>query len=203
MKYLDNQTLPSLPSRKLETIGNHISKSDVVIKQWSWHILAAHPIANSHCPSVASMNILWSKHVPELLAFMFPPVLQWTGKGPCQINESQARCEDEHSPKLAMIAPSLVHANPMINHECIQFSYRELIFQDWHSLLGEWVPTPSAATCCNLLAQTWGARLNSKNSKGVTRIPWRKVPKERSKLIWNISNNVLAYPAFPKLMFRS
>ena len=135
--------------------------------------------------------------------FHVSPVLQWTGKGPCEINESQARCEDEHSPKLAMIAPSLVHANPMINHECIQFSYRELIFQDWHSLLGEWVPTPSAATCCNLLAQKWGARLNSKNSKGVTRIPWRKVPKERSKLIWNISNNVLAYPTFPKLMFRS
>jgi hypothetical protein len=179
-----------------------------VVKQWSWHILAKFTsILSSISTVLDSMDILWNKHAAARTAsFHVSPVLKWTSKGPCQINQSQAHCEDskqglqvrvEHSPKLVMVAPSLVHANPIIHNECFQFSCREIfcpgltfISQYYYTHFGEWVsehwnhgPTPSAATCQGLLAQKWGACLNSKNSNGVTRIPWRKVLKERSKLL--------------------
>lgn len=91
------------------------------------------------------MDILWNKHAPARTAsFHVSPVLKWTSKGPCQINQSQAHCEDskqglqvrvEHSPKFVVVASSLVHANPIIHNECFQFSCREIISQGWHSLL--------------------------------------------------------------------
>ena len=177
-----------------------------MVKQWSWHILAKFTSIPSSISTVLdSMDILWNKHAPARTAsFHVSPVLKWTSKGPCQINQSQAHCEDskqglqvrvEHSPKFVMVFVGSCQSNhpQWMLSVFLPWNYfpgLTFITKYYYTHFGEWVsehwnhgPTPSAATCRGLFAQKWGAPLNSKNSNGVTRIPWRKVLKERSKLL--------------------